>query len=755
MATTPTRYVSGVAALAAAGAMILTNQPSASAAIPSPVWVEQSMVRVFPTDAPKSTTTAVLSAARNETESFQVVASGGASGLTNVNLSLSDLVGPGGAVIGKSQLTPYREHYVNVNVSSPNYNGANNPGGTGLYPDALIPFTDPNTGAALNGSLKAAGASVPAGRNQPYWVDVKVPASVPAGTYTGKVTISSNEGTSQVDVNLNVMGFTLPSKPALKSSFLDWSNNPNIAKQLLDNKLSPAWADGQAANFATNYGMNATNMAYWSGADISTCSMSAPPSASSLQTTANNLRQPGVHLYNYTADEIDSCPGLTTTLQAWARALHAVGAKQLVTMAPVTSLFTDGAGGFGVDDWVVLPWMYDKNPTLAQDAINRGMEVWSYNTLTQDNYSPKWLIDFKPMDFRIQPGMINQSLRMTGLLYWKVNSATSDPWNNVNTYQGGFPGDGMLVYPGAQVGMTGGAAPSMRLKWLRDGVEDYDYVELAKQAGKGAEALTITRSVGKDWHTWTRDVAALNNARMQLAALLGGTAGTAPAPAPTATATPAPTATATPSATPTATAGTTDTTAPTAPSNLRVSSRTTSSVSLAWDAATDDVGVAKYAVWRGDANKGNWVLAGTTGGSTRSFTDSGRAAGTTYSYAVYAYDAAGNRSAAASNILLTATASAADTTPPSAPTGLKVTGRTSSSVSLSWTRATDNVGVAKYVVWRANRYGTWAQVGWTSGTTFTNSGLPSRSTFTYAVYAYDAAGNRSVGTSNKVTATTY
>jgi chitodextrinase len=751
--------VSGVAVLAAAGAMILTNNSAASAALPIPVWAEQSMVRVFPTDAPKSTTTATLSAARNEIESFQVVASGGASGLTNVNLALSDLVGPGGAVIGKAQLTPYREHYVNVNVSSPNYNGTNNPGGTGLYPDALIPFTDPSTGAALNGSLKAAGVSIAPSKNQPYWVDVKVPASAPAGTYTGNVTVSSNEGSSQVGVSLNVMDFTLPSKPALKSSFLDWSNNPNIAKQLLDNKLSPAWADGQAASFASNYGMNSTNMAYWSGADNSTCSMSAPPSASSLQTTANNLRQPGVHLYNYTADEIDSCPGLTTTLQSWARALHGVGAKQLVTMAPVSSLFSDGAGGFGVDDWVVLPWMYDKNPTLAQDAINRGMEVWSYNTLTQDSYSPKWLIDFKPMDFRIQPGMINQSLRMTGLLYWKVNSATSDPWNNVNTYQGGFPGDGMLVYPGAQVGMTGGAAPSMRLKWLRDGVEDYDYVELAKQAGKGAEALAITRSVGKDWHTWTRDVAALNNARMQLAALLGGTTSTAPAPAPTATATPAPTAspvpTATPSPTATATTGTTDTTAPSAPTNLRATSTSTSSLSLAWDAATDNVGVAKYAVWRGDANKANWVLAGTTTGGTRTFTDSGRVAGTTYSYAVYAYDAAGNRSAAASNILLAATSSAADTTAPSAPTGLKVTGRTSSSVSLAWTRATDNVAVAKYVVWRADRYGTWTQVGSTTGTTFANTGLASKSKYTYAVYAYDAAGNRSAGTSNKVTVTTY
>lgn len=754
MAITKARYVSAFAILATTGAVTLSVQGHASAALPVPVWAEQSMVRVFPTDAPKNAPTATISAARNETESYQVVASGGTTGLSNVNLSLSDLTGPGGSVIAKSSMTPYLEHYVNVSVSSPNPGGTNQPGPAGLYPDALVPFTDPATGTPLNGTIHAANASVAAGHNQPYWVDVKVPTSAPAGQYSGTVTISSDQGTGQIGVVLNVMNFTLPSKPAEKTSFLDWSNNPAIGKQLLDNKISPAWADGQVAPWSQNNGLNATNMAYWSGADISTCTMSAPPSQSSLQSSATALTQPGVQLYNYTADEIDTCSNLTTTVQAWARALHAVGAKQLITMAPNTSLYSDGAGGFGVDDWVVLPWMYDKNPTQAQDAISKGMQVWSYNTLVQDSYSPKWLIDYTPMDFRIQAGMINESLNLTGLLYWKVNAATSDPWNNPETYNGGYPGDGMMVYPGAQVGITNGAAPSMRLKWLRDGIEDYDYVELAKKAGKGAQALSIVQSVGKDWHSWTRDVNALQSARMQLAALIDGTT-TAPAPSPSPTATATATAAPTASATPVPTSGSTDSTPPSAPSNLRTTGATSTSVGLAWDAATDNVGVTSYAVWRGDASKNNWQLAGTTSGSTRTFTDSGRAAGTTYSYAVYAYDAAGNRSVNCSNVLLASTPSGTttDTTAPSAPTGLKVTGVASSAVGLAWTPSTDNVGVSKYAVWRYDSVSGWVLAGWSGGTSFTATGLRSYTAYTFAVFAYDAAGNRSV-VSNKVTATT-
>ena len=83
-----------------------------------------------------------------------------------------------------------------------------------------------------------------------------------------------------------------------------------------------------------------------------------------------------------------------------------------------------------------------------------------------------------------------------------------------------------------------------------------------------------------------------------------------------------------------------DTTAPTAPANLAVSGSSQTSVSLGWSASTDDVGVAGYGVYRDGS-----TVAST---SSLSATVSGLACGTTYSFAVDAYDAAGNRSAKSS-----------------------------------------------------------------------------------------------------------
>jgi Domain of unknown function (DUF4091) len=201
--------------------------------------------------------------------------------------------------------------------------------------------------------------------------------------------------------------------------------------------------------------------------------------------------------------------------------MHQAGVKNLISMSPTPALYSDGSGTgrSAVDIWVLLPVMYNKAKSEVARVLEKGDSVWSYNTLVQDAYSPKWEIDFTPVDFRIQPGFISQSLNLTGLLYWRIDQWNSDPWNNVNntgTYSSAnFPGDGMLVYPGKQVGVQGVVA-SMRLKWVRDGVEDYEYVQILKKLGKADLAMQIARSVGSDWTNWTRDAAAIDSARQQL-----------------------------------------------------------------------------------------------------------------------------------------------------------------------------------------------------------------------------------------------
>jgi len=185
-----------------------------------------------------------------------------------------------------------------------------------------------------------------------------------------------------------------------------------------------------------------------------------------------------------------------------------------------------------------------------------------------------------------------------------------------------------------------------------------------------------------------------------------------------------------------------DTTPPSAPASLHSTGTTSSSVSLAWTASTDNVGVTGYDVYRGSTR-----VTTVTGTSA---TDTGLAASTTYSYTVKAHDAAGNVSAASNAVSATTAASGGggDTTPPSAPTNLHSTGTSSSTVSLAWTASTDNVGVTGYDVYRGG-----TKVGTATGTSFDDSGLSASTTYSYTVKARDAAVNVSAA-SGSVSVTT-
>ncbi|UHA73966.1 glycoside hydrolase family 19 protein [Paenibacillus sp. 481] len=77
-----------------------------------------------------------------------------------------------------------------------------------------------------------------------------------------------------------------------------------------------------------------------------------------------------------------------------------------------------------------------------------------------------------------------------------------------------------------------------------------------------------------------------------------------------------------------------------------------------------------------------------------------------------------------------------DTTAPTAPTSLQATALTSQSVTISWTAATDNVGVVQYEIYRNG-----VKVTSTAGLTFADTGLLADTAYTYTVKALDAAGN--------------
>ena len=138
--------------------------------------------------------------------------------------------------------------------------------------------------------------------------------------------------------------------------------------------------------------------------------------------------------------------------------------------------------------------------------------------------------------------------------------------------------------------------------------------------------------------------------------------------------------------------------------------------------------MAGYGLYRGTSR------TATTTQTTAGFT--GLTCGTAYQFGADAYDGAGNRSSRA-DITIT-TSACVDTQAPSTPTNLVVGVRTASSISLSWTSATDNVGVAGYGLYRGG-----TSVATTPGTTGIFSGLSCGTSYTLGVDATDAAGNRS------------
>jgi chitodextrinase len=176
---------------------------------------------------------------------------------------------------------------------------------------------------------------------------------------------------------------------------------------------------------------------------------------------------------------------------------------------------------------------------------------------------------------------------------------------------------------------------------------------------------------------------------------------------------------------PAVTATTPDVTPPSAPANPTATATSGTSVKVSWNASTDNVGVAGYQVYRGAS-----VIATVTAGLT--YTDTGLTNSTAYQYTVVGLDAAGNVSTPSAAV----TATTLDTTPPSVPTNPTATATSGTSVNVSWTASTDNVGVTGYGVYR-----TGALVATVSGTTYTDSGLTSAATYQYTIVAYDAGEN--------------
>lgn len=176
-----------------------------------------------------------------------------------------------------------------------------------------------------------------------------------------------------------------------------------------------------------------------------------------------------------------------------------------------------------------------------------------------------------------------------------------------------------------------------------------------------------------------------------------------------------------------------DTIAPTLDGPLQFAVSPAGQVSLSWPAGSDNVAVTGYEVRR----DGTLIAAP----SDTTYDDDNTTVTSTYHYEVVALDATGN-----SSVPLSRSVYVADLAPPTTPGSVTVVADGAQSVAVSWTAATDNVGVDHYLV---SIDGTLAA----TTSALSVSAIPAAvgSAHQLAVTAVDAAGNAGVAATASIT----
>ena len=171
-----------------------------------------------------------------------------------------------------------------------------------------------------------------------------------------------------------------------------------------------------------------------------------------------------------------------------------------------------------------------------EEKLSHGDEVWSYTALSQrapryhpdyetvKNYdSPYWHLDAQLTSYRT-PTWMNWQYKIAGLLYWSSvqisGSVTGvmDPWMlpAFSESDSQFNAGGYLLYPGVPCGINGPIS-CIRLKALRDSMEDWEYFEILNKLAGRDEVTKIVSEVAPNWWATSENPGEINASREKLA----------------------------------------------------------------------------------------------------------------------------------------------------------------------------------------------------------------------------------------------
>ena len=534
------------------------------------VVVVPATVRVRADDTVSGEAVARVAAARNEVESFQLAIAASGGTLHDVNVAVE----PGD---GRGWLTLYRVVPVPVRHSAPR---ATEP--PGMIPDALVPFVDPYTGEAVREARwrdeRVRGAmfggtpfDVWEHQRDVVWVDVVIPADAPAGMMSTSLTVTAEDAAPlTVPVEVTVWDFALPLGPTHENHFGGVSGvarylgleadseafqaiEERYCAMLAENRINPPIPhrlvpkpgdDGTiAVDDATDQALSAFIEKY----HVTNVDIPRAPFGDILGANRDKAKGFYRSWYEYvtkkgwadrsylymldepnTPEQYDEVRALGALVHEAAPELRCLVVEQTYTQDPAWGTLDDA-----IDIWCPLFGFVDEQ-TIARVKAE-GDDVWSYSALVQsappyhpeyetvkgDN-PPYWQIDFPVTAYRVAP-WLNRRYGITGLLYWSVvywGSPDRNPWQDPG-FRIRWNGDGALLYPGSDAGIDGPIA-SIRLKNLRDGMEDYEYFVLLEQRG-GADLVEATvREAVPTWGTWKQGADVLPALRRRLAAAILG-----------------------------------------------------------------------------------------------------------------------------------------------------------------------------------------------------------------------------------------
>jgi MYXO-CTERM domain-containing protein len=554
-------------ALAAAAATLVGLEASALAA-PTVSAVRETQ-KIRPTDpAPPLQTSIALSCAQNEFCAFQVAASAAGTQVVINDLSASDLIGPSGEKLSGSSALVYREAFINIATPS------NAMGATGLWPDALIPKVDDFFGETRN----ALPVTIPAGQTQAFWVELHVPDGQKPGMYAGKVTVTDGaNATTDVSVTLHVRGFSIPSTSSLASAYgFDWDGpcvghfggygppscddagleaiNALYFQDALNHRITvsalvyaPPIAKGQGdfTTFDALYGpfLDGTALTkpnQLQGAKITTIAYTGDLSAASYAAWATHFKAKGWfdRVFDYTCDEPpNGCQW--SDIPARAAVVHE-GDPLFRTLTTTTVEDATKNGVLSsldilvpiineIDGTMNDPYPGNQRPQYDAFLMSPNARLWMYQSCDPSSSCsngnvqgepgfPTMFIDASALSNRLMQWK-DFELQVSAELYYDTTYAMSnhDAWQT--QYEFGNNGDGSIWYPG-KPSVIGGTkdipVESIRMKMLREGMQDYEYMNLLTKLGDGAfaQAQLATVTQGTMYNT---DPGALDAARLAMA----------------------------------------------------------------------------------------------------------------------------------------------------------------------------------------------------------------------------------------------